>query len=82
MKLYWFLVGLLIGCWLSQATFLVCTIIQKPSVASQEPPTSVSEDRSTLCTLKVARLANTVDPRHYTSGPMLEAYKECLNEKE
>lgn len=42
---------------------------------------SPKEDRTVLCTLRTARLANTVDPRRYSADPMLEYYKECLDEK-
>jgi hypothetical protein len=44
-------------------------------------PVTPKEDRTTLCTLRVSRMANKLDVNLYNPDIILKVYKECLDEK-
>lgn len=50
-------------------------------LASREVKTELADDRTTICMLRAARLANKTNPRYYSSTPTLNYYRDCLEEK-
>lgn len=50
------------------------------SLALQHSQNEALQTKAEECALKASKLANTVDPRHYSESTTERVYENCLNE--